>query len=89
MMITRLMLSLKKAARAPSSIWGSTHPSWASIRFVQQTTGGTGYVRDAGPSRTESVNLSHRAIGGTEYGGDIALKHISPERMVGLSNGYD
>ena len=87
MMITRLMLSLKKAARAPSSIWGSTHPSWASIRFVQQTTGGTGYVRDAGPSRTESVNLSHRAVSGAERGDDIALEHISPEGVVDFSNG--
>ena len=67
MMITRLMLSLKKAANASRSVWVSNHSSRTveTIRFAQQT------------------------IGGAEYGGDIALKDISPGVRVGWSDGFD
>ena len=90
MMITRLMLSLKKAANALGSAWTSNRPGQTveSARFAQQTIGGTEHVDDITPSGMESARFSHRIIGGAEYGDDIALKHISSERVVDLSNGY-
>ena len=88
-MITRLMLSLKKAANAQRSVWGSNYsrPTVESVRFAHQTIGGTEWVADIAPSRTESARFSHRVIGEAEYGGDIALKDISQEGRVCLSNG--
>ena len=90
MMITRLMLSLKKAANALCLAWTSNHPGQTveSVRFAQQTIGGTEHVDDLAPSGMESARFSHRVIGGAEYEDDIALKHISPEGVVDLSNGY-
>ena len=80
MMITRLMLSLKKAASTPRWVSSSIHPSWAAdnARYAERTVGGTECVRDAAPLRTETAKFSHRVIGGTEYRGDIELEVISP-----------
>ena len=91
LMISRSMLSLKKTANAQSSVWGLNHSCWTveSVRYAQQTIGGTECVGDIAPSRMESARFSHRVIGGAEYRDDIALKHISPEGRVCLSNGYD
>jgi hypothetical protein len=91
MMIARLMLSLKKAANNPRWVSDSNFPSqtFESIRFAQETIGGTECVIDIAPSRMKSARFSHRVIGGAEYGGDIALKHISPEGRVRSSNGCD
>ena len=86
LMVARLILSLKKAANAQSSVWGRTIES---ARFAHQKSGGTEWVADIAPSRMESARFSHRMIGGAEYGGDIALKDISQEGRVCLSNGYD
>ena len=89
LMISRLMLSLKKAADAQCSIWGSNYsrPIVESVRFAHQTIGGTEWVADIAPSRMESARFSRRMIGGAEYGGDITLKDISQEGRVCLSNG--
>ena len=90
-MITRLMLSLKKAANSQYSVWGSNYsrPTVESARFAHQKSGGTEWVADIAPSRMESARFSHRVIGEAEYGGDIALKDISQEGRVCLSDGYD
>ena len=86
LMVARLILSLKKAANAQSSVWGRTIES---ARFAQQTIGGTEWVADIAPSPMESVRFSHHVIGRAEYRGDIALEDISTEGRVCLSNGYD
>ena len=67
LMVTRLMLSLKKAADAPVSVWGSNYPSWT----------------------VETARVAQQTIGGTEWATDIALKDISREGRVCLSNGCD
>ena len=91
MMITRLVISLRKAASALGLAGTANHPfqTVEGVRFAQQTIGGTEYVDDITPSGMESARFSRRVIGGAGHGDDIALKHISPEGMVDLSNGYD
>ena len=89
-MATRLMTSLKKAAKGPRSAWGSIHPceTVETVRYAQQTFSGTESIGDIAPFRMESTRFPHRVIDGVEYGDDIALKHIPPEGRVGLSNDY-
>jgi hypothetical protein len=42
LMVTRLMLSLKKAANAPTSVWSlADAPQPGSVRFAHHTIGGT------------------------------------------------
>lgn len=90
-MITRLILSLKKAAKTSNWIWGSNHPSRVmdSAMLANHTIGGTDYGADIAPPGVGSVKASHRTIGGTEYESGIALNHISPEGKKGFSEGYD
>ena len=85
------MLSLKKAANAQFSMWGSNYsrPTAENPRFSRQTIGGTEWVADIAPSRMESARFSHRVIGGAEYGGDIVLNVISAEGRACLSHCYD
>ena len=85
------MLSLKKAANAQRSVWGSNYsrPTVESPRFARQTIGGTEWVVDIAPSRMESARFSQHVIGGAECRGDIALNVLSTEGRVSLSNGYD
>ena len=87
-MATRLMTSLKKAAKGPRTAWESIHPCETTVKYAQQTVGGTESIGDIAPFGMESARFPHRVIGGVEYGDDIALKHIPPEGRVCLSNGY-
>ena len=48
-MTTRLILSLKKAANGPSTVWSAGQVS--SIKFARRTIGGTGRDGDV-PSRS-------------------------------------
>ena len=90
-MITRLMLSLKKAASGPTLVRDPNHPSQTveSVRFAQQTIGGTEYVGDITRFRMERARFSHRVVSGAGSRSDIAMKHISTEGRVSPSNGYD
>ncbi|KAF9783419.1 hypothetical protein BJ322DRAFT_1070696 [Thelephora terrestris] len=60
LMITRLMLSLKKAANTPGPIWG-TNGQLESVRFARRTFGGTERRNDdiaMRPLTSEAINLS-------------------------------
>ena len=67
LIITRLMLSLKKAASSPELMWSSNFPSsrTESVRFAQHTVGEAGWGGDIAPPRMESIKLARHTIGGT------------------------
>ena len=61
-MVTRLMLSLKKAANTLAWVQDPNHPSQTvdSVRFAQQTIGGTEYM--------DGISAEGRAILSNGYG---------------------
>ena len=43
LMVTRLIISLKKAVEAPKQMWNGTESKVGSFRFARGTIGGTEY----------------------------------------------
>ena len=54
-MVTRLILSLRRAAKTPDSIWGSNYPSrMESLRFAHPTVVETEFGEDIALNLTSS-----------------------------------